>query len=726
MKTFPTLLLVIVLTGFSPNAFPQTAKPTSPQSDDKEVVKISTTLIQVDATVTDKKGNSVKDLKPGDFEIYENGKKQDITNFSFISTVSENTSAEANKLPKSNDKTAIPIPPVRLRPEQVRHTYALVVDDLGLSFTNTSYVKDTLKKFVNEQMQEGDLVAILRVGAGLGALQSFTSDKRQLLAAVNKINWNLNSRTGVNSYEAIQPSFGKELAIIRGEDPNSETIQRDNAAALDRESYRQASIAVGTLGALNYIIRGMSELPGRKSVLFFSEGFQTMDYSQKIPRTSDTFSTLRLIIEQANRASIIFYTFDPRGVTVPMKEAQDQTNPRTGTTGPTGAFNPDDFNMRELILRDTKDSLKYLAEETGGLAYVVNDLSNGIQKVIDDQSGYYLIGYQPDEDTFDAKKSKINKLTVKLNRPDLKVRYRSGFFGITDEKLKEAKMTPGQKINAALVSPFGATGVNLDIYSIFYNDEKNKNFIRSLVRIDAKDLKFTEEADGKHKATVQIVAMTFGDNGTSVDQTATEFTFQFDEKTYQRIMQKGLIYDFPLMVKKAGAYQFRIALRDVSSDKIGSASQFIEVPNIDKKELALSNLIIKNYSSDDWKKISTGQNTDAQDTNAFMDTTLRQFKAGTILTYSYMIYNAKNKAQKTQLQVQKRLFRAGKMIFQTNPIPLGLGEQKDMQRIGASGAVSLERNWQAGDYVLQIIVTDSLAKGNKQIAAQSIDFEIVN
>ena len=118
---FTTLLLLSAFTVF-------TQTPTPTPNDD--VVKITTTLIQIDATVTDRKGNIIKDLKPEDFEVFENGKKQDITNFSFILRGSKDQSVTDNQSPKDSIKSNVPLPPVKLKPEQVRRTYAIVVDDL--------------------------------------------------------------------------------------------------------------------------------------------------------------------------------------------------------------------------------------------------------------------------------------------------------------------------------------------------------------------------------------------------------------------------------------------------------------------------------------------------------------------------------------------------------------------------------------------------------------------
>ena len=187
--------LLIFLLTFS--VFAQ--KPTPTPDDD--VVKISTNLIQLDVVVTDKNGKIVSDLKPEDFEVYENGKKQDLTNFLFVNTINQTKTVTTVKKPnKKDDKTAIPVPPVELKAEQVKRTIALIVDDLGLSFESMVRVRNSLKRFVDEQMQPNDLVAIIATGNGAGTLQQFTSDKRQLYAAIEKLKWNARGRAGITAF----------------------------------------------------------------------------------------------------------------------------------------------------------------------------------------------------------------------------------------------------------------------------------------------------------------------------------------------------------------------------------------------------------------------------------------------------------------------------------------------------------------------------------------------
>ncbi len=169
-------------------------QPKRQQQSDEDVVRVSASLVQVDAVVTDKDGRVVTDLRPEEFRLIEDGKSRSITEFSFVSTANvSNVSAESKTTspeskPSANESPAAP-PPAPLAPGRARSTIARLVDDVGLSFQSTAYVRQALVKFVDEQMQPGDLVAVIRTSGGAGSLQQFTSDKRQLRAAVERIRW---------------------------------------------------------------------------------------------------------------------------------------------------------------------------------------------------------------------------------------------------------------------------------------------------------------------------------------------------------------------------------------------------------------------------------------------------------------------------------------------------------------------------------------------------------
>src|SRR6266498_6138415 len=194
------LPLIVQLTSIS---IAQKAPSTQQNLPEEDVVRITTNLVQVDAVVTDKSGRPITDLGPGELQIFEDGRQQKITHFTYIVTGTGETIRAAASV--ATDKNA-PAVPTRLKPEDIRRTMAIVVDDLGLSFESTYYVRRALKKFVDEQMQPGDLVAIIRTSGGMGALQSFTADKRQLYAAIDRVKWYANGRAGVAAFAPIESS----------------------------------------------------------------------------------------------------------------------------------------------------------------------------------------------------------------------------------------------------------------------------------------------------------------------------------------------------------------------------------------------------------------------------------------------------------------------------------------------------------------------------------------
>jgi VWFA-related protein len=691
-----------------PSPTPAPIEQQKPQSESDDVVHITTNLVQVDAVVTDKDGKLVTDLKPEEVEIFEDGRKQKITHFSYNATTTEPPAKETRPTP--TDKNAAPIPPSRLRPEDVRRTIALVVDDLGLSFESTHYVREALKKFVDRQMQPGDLVAIVRTSGGMGALQQFTSDKRQLYAAIDRVKWYASGRSGVSAFAPITPPTpGEHGADI-------------DAAAEEFNQFREDVYAVGTLGAVNYVVRGLRELPGRKSILLISDGFRI--FSQDDPnRNFRTLQKLQRLIDEAGRASVVIYTMNATGLQTLMPTAADDLSGRDFQQM------QDAMTSRRNAAFETQEGLDYLAYETGGMPIKnTNDLSGGIRRVLADQKGYYLIGYRPDQSTFDPRtgRRQFHHLTVKVTRAGkFKVRMRHGFYGVSDEEKPKPK-TLGQQLFDALVSPFGATGVHLQLTSLFANDAKAGSIMRSLLYVDPRDLTFTEDT-GFHRTTIDVMAITFGDNGVPIDQIGRTYQIKLPNDDYKRIMKDGLVYYVTVPVKKPGAYQLRVSLRDSASDRVGSASQFIDAPDIKKKRLALSGLVVRGQSANQSVNAAMAtQSEGREEGDAETSAAVRHFKAANVMTYAFYVYNAKlDTTSHPQLMMQVKLFRDGAEVFTGKESQFNPGQQTDMQRLAAVGAIKLGTDMTPGDYVIQVVVTDLLADKKHRVATQWIDFQVI-
>jgi VWFA-related protein len=704
IRTFYIALVLLSSWSLAVNAQSPQVAATPPAEG--EVVKISTNLIQVDVTVTDKKGKIITDLKPEEIEIYENGEKQKITNFSFVSSARAVNPAK----PAGTPDPLTPAVPSSLKADRVQRAIALVVDDLSLSFESVYYTRRALKKFVDEQMQEGDLVAIIRTGAGIGALQQFTADKRVLYAAIEKVRWNM---VGTGQIGAFAP-FDSGPA---GGDSGGDSDQ-PGPVGQSLEDFRSAVFATGTLGALRYIVGGMGELPGRKSVVLFSDGFKLFEEDSKgFKESGRVMQFLRQLVDTANRSSVVFYTIDPRGLVYTGLTAADSVSNPSAVSGL--------MSKRSAQLFDTQEGLSYLAAETGGLAVKNNnDLSGGVRRILEDQS-YYLVAYEPDGDTFDAAKRKFNQLSVKVLRPGTSVRYRSGFFNVatTDRPVAGPGLTSSQQLQHALVSPFAVNGISLHLNALFASDKRSP-VVRSLIHVDARDLAFSDDGPGSKTAMFKVLAVSFGDNGQVVDQLSRSYTMTTSPAQYERLMQHGFVYNLIVPIKKPGAYQFRVAIRDEGSGKVGSASQFIEVPDVKKDRLSLSSLVIDSITGAEWDR-SEKLDAAPSASDPLADTARRIIKQGNVLRYVYEVYNPKlDSAKQPHLTVRIRVFREGKLILDGVPKPIDFKGQPDTQAIKAAGAINIGREPE-GDYVLQVIVTDELGKKKQQVVSQALQFQVV-
>jgi VWFA-related protein len=712
----------------TPSQTPDQAKPTpvikEPKTvDEQDVVRITTNLVQIDAVVTDKSGKRIVDLKPDEVEIYEDGQARAITNFSYIN-LNSNSPTPTPEQQKTNVVGA-PLIPRQLRPDQIRRTIALVVDDLGLSFESAVHVRKSLKKFLEEQLQPDDLVAIIRTSGGIGALQSFTTDRRQLYAAVEKVKWNLIGRSEISA----KPFISTAGTMTREEAGGRGSVLKEEMEVEKRLSQlRQDMFTVGTLGALHYVIKGLQSLPGRKSVILFSDGIA-------IPR-GDAYedarvpNVLRELTDFANRASVVLYAVDARGLQTLGLTAGD------ATSGFTPAQVEERLEGRKTSLMDTQNGLAFLSEETGGIAILnSNDLNRGIKRILEDQQGYYLIGYKPNESTFAIVngQSKLHHLRVTIKRSgEYNVRTRGSFYGRTEEAKTES-LTPNQQLGNALTSPFSAADIQLKLTSTFANNKSAGSILQSFLHVKASDLTFSTEPDGSRKATFDIGAVTFGDNGKIVEQFAYHPTVSVAASDYERVNKNGFVYSLTIPIKKAGAYQLRMAVRDAASNRIGAASQFVEIPDLSKNRLTVSGILLTGIPLETFRKTSPVQSAGEKPDGANLQAdpnanpALRLFKTDHALVYAFNIYNARldKKTGKPQLKTQLRIYRDGKLIFVGSEEAFSPLDQTDPKRLLGAGVVQMGSRMVPGEYVIQIVVTDLLAKQKENVTSQWIDFDIV-
>lgn len=634
MRTYATLLLVTgVLLAQTP--------ATNPLPAADPVIRVSVNLVQVDTVVTDAHGNHVTDLQPDDFEIFEDGKPQKITNFSWIQVVPPAATASG--------------PARTLRKEDVRRSIVLMIDDLGTPYRDLPGVMASAKKFVDEQMAPGDLVSVTASRGGMGFYQQFTSDKDQLHAAIDHIA----QRPGFGQWVIDTP---RGINLAPGEPPFG---------------YRDPGNPPNPIGYLMWAIQGLQDVPGRKAVVLLSH----------------SFGAPPSVVNLANRAGVVIYVIDPSGT--------DFDHPLIATDAP----------------------YKLLAEQTGGLwikSLAGADLNADLGKVLQDMSGYYLLGYQPDRSDFELAQGRPvhHDIQVKVLRAGLTVRARRGFMGVPDPSVKPAPKTREEFLQQALYSPFSASGIRLrldPLYAASDPDPKTKHrlpVLHAMVAIDGRDVKFTDAADGSKKLTLDILVGVFNQDGTPAGSKDQRFDISATPAQAAQLAVSGLGCTLDVTLSRPGPYQVRAAIRDVGTGAIGSAYSFVELPDFNKTGIVLSSIALTSVP-----QIAGGTRAGSLGWG--------KFATGARLHFACEIFGAKDPqppaASKVEMEV--RLYREGNPVFQTQPLPVPPAKASAQHIL--SGEFQLSADITPGDYAIELVAYDRLASPMRQIASQWADLTVV-
>jgi len=419
---------------------------------------------------------------------------------------------------------------------------------------------------------------------------------------------------------------------------------------------------------------------------------------------------------------VVIHAIDPRGMETFDVTAADNTSrmsARRVSRVPA---------QREQEMVHTQEGMFVLAEETGGLfLHDANDLSGALRKAADDSDNYYLIGYHPDSSTFENSNGqpKFHKLEVRVKRTGLHVRSRDGFFGEPGGGDRPLEHTREAQLNHALQSPYSAGSIHPRLTAVFSNLPKTGSFINAYLSFQPQELKWSGEPDGSHKASIDIAAAAFDENGQALGTVDTTFPLQLNPRQYAEAVQKGMVYGIRLPIARPGPYLVRAALRDPATEGSGSAERFVEVPDVESGHLALSSLVLQDAAA----LAAMAKAEPLEGTGPGRDMTggaaRRSFPRGGTLVYSYEIMNAKADASRhPDIEVQTRLFRAGEQVL-THKTALASAEAvSDPQHLRAGGRLTLGSELTAGEYILQVIVTDKLAPGKFNTTAQSMDFRI--
>jgi VWFA-related protein len=701
---------IVIALGLTIVQIASAQQSSSPQENTPRF-RVAADGVRIDAVVTDQKGRIVPDLTAADFEVRQDGKLQKLLFAQFVPVLTGPAVPAAPSLPPGARSDAPPVPVSQIKREDVQRTLAIVVDDLSLSFESFEGAQRALHAFVDRELRPNDLVALVRTGGSIGALQPFTVDRRTLHASIDRLRWNGFSRNGVEPYEPLN--------IFHTFDDRTGIGDLSDFSLVD--ILRRSMSAQGTFSALNLVVQGARDLPGRKAVVFVSEGFQLLGQGAH-DNGAEPNSRLRYhldrVIEQATRAGVVIYSLDCRGLQSAALHAADNLK--------VGPLRPDGFD--ELIRskaqdrlefnRDTQEGMAYLAEQTGGFAVLNgNDLADRLGRITNDVRDYYVIGYTPHEGTFAAKgkKPSLHKISIRVKRPGLQVKTRKEFLGISDPAEANGAKTPAQQLVHAATSPFAETTIALRATTLpAYSLDKGA-YVRTLLHIDARALTFIDDEAGKRTASADVLGMVFDQDGIEVAHLSTGFSVALTREGAEDALRDGLAYTLRIPIRQSGAYQVRFAVRDRQSGAIGSAGEYIEVPDAAGGAFALSGIVLRS----DADPVTPGFDEADRITVTPMQA-LRTYPRGARLSYAYEVYNVAGPVRATM-----SIWRGTEKVLETPAAEL-VAPSDGTRSFAAGGGVKLGDALKPGNYLLEIAATTSDSAHGKKgaVAVRRIDFDV--
>jgi VWFA-related protein len=551
----------------TPSASPQSASPQQPAAESVPAFRVGVDAVRIDVVVTDKNGKLVTNLTTDDFDVHQGGRPQKVVLARWVNIAGPAGTSGTGASAATPGTAGVTAPATAAT---IERTIVLVVDDLGMSFESMAPARDALNTFVDSDLQPPDLVAVVRTSAAVNVMQQFTTDHRVLHNTIDALAWDWRSRSGVESLPSI---FATQAIAVGG-------VTLGPPGFDDLDALRASMSARNSLAALATLIHGTRSLPGRKAMVFVSEGMSMIDrydgpggaVGRGVLPDTRVVMPLDHVIDQAVRSGVVVYSLDPRQLQAGRLLADDSTSGLSSEqlVAATGA--------RRQGLHDTQGSLIYLAQQTGGFAVLdTNDLAAGLSRVTDDQRGYYLIGYTPDDRTFakPGKTIQYHKISVEVKQRGLRVRTHGGFLGVSDDDKRTAP-TPSSDLYFAALSPFTAAGVPMHVTTALGAASDTGVVVDAKVTVNGRALAFDVE-NGTTIARADVLAVAVDANGKVVSsQSGTVSANQ--EQIASQGPEATLAYDARLQLPTPGGYQVRFALRDRRSGAIGSAAAFVQVP----------------------------------------------------------------------------------------------------------------------------------------------------
>ena len=547
--------------------------------------------VDVDVTVTDPRGQFVRDLRPGDFEVLEDGKLQRVLTFASVN------------LPYEVRPPTLSLSSKRIEPDirsnasvSQGRVFVIVLDDLHTDPLRSARARDVARQFIERYVGPDDLVSVLHTGNRSDASQDFTSSSSLLLASIDRF-MGAKLRSSIlerlDAYHQQPENFGQG-SRDGGGGTRADIRMQYVVDPLDMERGRQAVDMLETLKRLGTLL---AQTRGRrKSVMLISEGLD-YDLQSGIAQTSSGLSTytspyatsvmqrLREAIGAMTRANVAVYSIDPRGIATTSDEVIEVgALPDNQLLG----LSPTAFQDE---LRQAQDSLRVLSDQTGGFAAVSsNDFSNAFQRIVQESSTYYLLGYQSDNSRTDGR---FRKIEVRVKRPGVRIRSRLGYVAASsrNELTASTKPTASSEILGQLLdNALPVSGVPLRAFAAPFRGPGPSASVLVGLEIDTRTFRFGRK-DGLFTNQLEAAVIAIDRHGTAHEGDRQSVQLQLRPNTYEAVLANGLRILFRLTVPP-GRYQLRVAVHEAGAGAVGSVHYDVDVPDFNRDQLSLSGLVM--------------------------------------------------------------------------------------------------------------------------------------
>jgi VWFA-related protein len=559
-KLIASLAASFLLANTAPITRSQSAPPPQPPStaaQPQHRVRVTSELVLINVVARDKKGNLIRGLKKEDFTVTEDGKRQEISTFDF-----ENVDELPTAGPGEETVTGTAVTGGLLHSSSApaldardRRLVLLFFDFSGMDPEQIERGVDSAKKFVKEKMMPADMLALVSLSTNMRIDLDFTADKSKVLSILS----------------AYTSSQGQ--GFDAGAEGSAEGAAETGGAFTADDTDYNTFTADRKLLALQAIMQAVGKINQKKSIIYFSNGITQSGV--------DNQSALRATTAAAVRANVSIYPLDVRGLQAfpPGGEAQNASLHGQSAYNGNAIFN--DLNGNA----NSQDTLSTLAEDTGGKAFFdSNDFSGVFSQVQKDTSAYYVLGFTSNNPLEDGH---FRHLKVQLNRQDVKLEYRSGYYAGRDfQHLNNSDRE--QQLTDELEAQLPQTDVAVYAGAHYFRQDDSHYYLGVSLVIPGSQIPFVQAKD-KDNATIDIIGEVLANGKLPVGHQRDTVKLAVDSA--QQVRRKNVQYNTGFLLA-SGSYHLKFVVRENRTGRMGTFETDVQIPDLRKAPLRMSSVVL--------------------------------------------------------------------------------------------------------------------------------------